>query len=110
MVNNGSYSYNNGNNSSIAKLMNRKKSYERLIRLDQQLYHLYKQGGNSQKLDSMGGYLRNGQNSYVIKSRGGGYQNGNYSVLGGGSGIGNELDIQGKSMISSKQIVNHSYL
>jgi hypothetical protein len=34
MVNNGSYSYNNGNNSNIAKLMSRKKSYERLIRLD----------------------------------------------------------------------------
>lgn len=38
MVNGGSYSTNNNNTSnvnSLAKLMNRKKSYERLMRLDQ---------------------------------------------------------------------------
>lgn len=38
VVNNGSYS----NSNSIANLMNRKKSYEKMIKIDNQTYQLYK--------------------------------------------------------------------
>lgn len=99
--------------------MNRKKSYERLMRLDQQLYNLYKHSGAGaiQKIENTQQRIANiyGANKAGLKPAnyymgGGGGGNGNYSfVAASAAGLGSELDIQGKSMISKHQI-NNSYM
>ena len=52
MVNNNSnsLSINSQANHNLAKYMNRKQSYERLIKLDQQLYNLYKQAPGGDRI------------------------------------------------------------
>lgn len=94
---------NNGSSSlgSQAKMMGKKKSYERLVRLDQQLYHLYRQSGR--KMDSIQPIRAQGQ----LKNRPslGIY----YGYHGNNKSINGELDIQGRSMVNSK-IVNNSYI
>ena len=84
-------------------MLGKKKSYERLVRLDQQLYHLYRQSGR--KMDSI----------QPIRGGGGGMKNRPalgiyYGYHGGNNSINGELDVQGRSMVNSKQIVNNSYL
>ncbi|CDW78008.1 protein kinase domain containing protein [Stylonychia lemnae] len=112
MLNNGSQSY--SNSGSVAKLANRKKSYERLMRVDQQSYHLYKHQNG--KIEIQNPIRSGGINVYGLKQRPQGYYNvsANYSVLsnggGGNSGLPSELDVQGKSVINSKQIINASYI
>lgn len=54
-----------------------------------------------------------GGNSYSLKQKSSGlgnhYYSNNYSQILGGNGIG-ELDVQGKSVVNSKSIINNSYL
>eukprot|EP00347_Sterkiella_histriomuscorum_P013274 403365346 len=109
MMNSGSNSYSNSN--SVAKLINRKKSYERLMRIDQQAYHLYKHQNG--KIEIQNPIRSGGIHQYGLKQRPHVYYNGNsnYSIIGNsGATIASELDIQGKSVINSKQIINSSYL
>ena len=86
------------NYSVNSKLINRKKSYERMIKLDPQLYQIYKyQGG---KVDSQN--IRSGGiHQYGLKQR--------PNIVYGSGSVASELDIQGKSVINSKQI-NSSYV
>lgn len=54
-----------------------------------------------------------GVNSYSLKQKssglGGQYYSNNYSSMLGGNGLG-ELDVQGKSVVNSKSIINNSYM
>jgi hypothetical protein len=109
-MNNGSNNYSAVGPTNMIKLIGRKKSYERLMRLDQQLYNLYKNNNGSLLSNPV-----RGVNSYSLKQKssilgsGGYYSNhNNYSVLSG-AGIG-DLDIQGKSVVNSKSIINNSYM
>lgn len=108
-INSGTNSYNAMGPGNMVKLIGRKKSYERLMRLDQQLYNLYKNNKVSYKADMLSNPVRGG-NSYSMKQKssglGGGYYGNNYSMLGP-NGI-HELDVQGKSVVNSKSIINNN--
>lgn len=78
-INNRGARENDQSSNSVNKLINRKKSYEKLVQIDNQLYQLYKNNGG--KPSELGGGNR------PMKVRSGAY-----------NGANNELDIQGKSM------------
>jgi len=63
MINSGSNSYSNSN--SVNKLISRKKSYERLMRIEQQLYHLYKHQNG--KIEIQNPIRSGGINNYGLK-------------------------------------------